>query len=48
MDKTKIQKSTKFVATLISKKICSIDLIPAIVKNFDFLSILYRKPLWES
>ena len=38
---------TQFVTTLISWRICSIDLIPKNVKNSDFLSILYSKPLRE-
>ena len=40
-------KLTQFVTTLISRRNCSIDLIPRNVKNSDFLSILYRKPLRE-
>ena len=40
-----IHKMTQFVTTLISRRNCSIDLIPKNVKNFDFLSILYSKPL---
>ena len=42
-----IQKLTQFVTTLSSRKNCSIDLIPKNVKNSDFLSILYSKPLRE-
>ena len=42
-----IHKLTKFVTTLISQRNCSIDLIPKNVKNSDFLSILYSKPLRE-
>ena len=42
-----IQKLTQFVTTLNSRKKCSIDLIPKNVKNSDFLSILYSKPLRE-
>ena len=38
---------TQFVTTLNSKRNCSIDLIPKNVKNSDFLSILYSKPLRE-
>ena len=40
-----IHKLTQFVTTLNSRRICSIDLIPKNVKNSDFLSILYSKPL---
>ena len=40
-------KLTHFVTTLNSRKKCSIDLISKNVKNCDFLSILYRKPLRE-
>ena len=40
-----IHKLTQFVTTLNSPTICSIDLIPKNVKNADFLSILYSKPL---
>ena len=40
-------KLTQFVTTLISRRKCSIDLIPKNVKNSDFLSILYSKPLRE-
>ena len=40
-----IQKLAQFVKTLNFRRICSIDLIPKIVKNSDFLSILYSKPL---
>ena len=40
-----IDKLTPFVTTLNSRRNCSIDLIPKIVKNSDFLSILYSKPL---
>ena len=42
-----IHKLTQFVTTLNSRRNCSIDLIPKIVKNSDFLSILYSKPLRE-
>ena len=38
-------KLTQFVATLNSRRNCSINLIPQNVKNSDFLSNLYRKPL---
>ena len=40
-----IQKLTQFVSALNSRRKCSIDLIPKNVKNSDFLSILYSKPL---
>ena len=42
-----IHKLTQFVKTLISRRNCSIDLISKNVKNSDFLSILYSKPLRE-
>ena len=42
-----IHKLTQFVTTLNSWRNCSIDLIPKNVKNSDFLSILYSKPLRE-
>ena len=42
-----IHKLTHFVTTLKSRRNCSIDLIPKNVKNTDFLSILYSKPLRE-
>ena len=42
-----IHNMTHFVATLNSRGNCSIDLIPKNVKNSDFLSILYSKPLGE-
>ena len=42
-----IHKLTQFVTTLNSRRNCSIDLIPKTVKNSDFLSILYSKPLRE-
>ena len=42
-----IHNLSQFVTTLISRKKCSIDLIPKTVKNSDFLSILYSKPLRE-
>ena len=38
---------TKFFRTLNSRRNCSIDLIPKNVKNSDFLSFLYSKPLGE-
>ena len=37
----------QFVTTLNSRRNCSIDLIPENVKNSNFLSILYSKPLRE-
>ena len=40
-----IHKLNQFVTTLNSRRSCSIDLIPKNVKNSDFLSILYSKPL---
>ena len=42
-----IDKLTQFGLRLNSRRNCSIDLIPKIVKNSDFLSILYSKPLRE-
>ena len=42
-----IHKLTQFVTTLNSRRNCSIDLIPKNVKNSDFLSILYSKPIRE-
>ena len=42
-----IHKLTQFVTTLTSQRNCSIDLITQNVKNSDFLSILYSKPLRE-
>ena len=42
-----IHNLTQFVTTLNSRRNCSIDLIPKNVKNSDFLSILYSKPLRE-
>ena len=42
-----IHKLTRFVTTLNSRRFCLIDLIPKIVKNSDFLTILYSKPLRE-
>ena len=42
-----IHKLTQFVTTLNSRRNCSIDLITKNVKNSDFLSILYNKPLQE-
>ena len=40
-------KLTQFVTTLNSRRDCAVDLIPKNVKNSDFLSILYSKPLRE-
>ena len=40
-------KMTQFVTTLNSRRNCSIDVIPKNVKNSDFLSKLYSKPLRE-
>ena len=42
-----IRKSTQFVTTLFSRRNSSIDWITKNVKNSDFLSILYSKPLRE-
>ena len=42
-----IHKLTQFVTTLNSRRNCSIDLIPKILGNSDFLSLLYSKPLRE-
>ena len=42
-----IHKLNQFVTTLNCSRNCSIDLIPKNVKNSDFLSILYSKPLRE-
>ena len=42
-----IHKLTQFVTTIKSRRNCSIELIPKNVKNSDFLSILYSKPLRE-
>ena len=42
-----IHKLTEFVTTLSSRRNCSIKLIPKNVKDSDFLSILYSKPLRE-
>ena len=38
---------TQFVATVNSRRNCSVDLIPRSVNNSDFLSILYSKQLRE-
>ena len=40
-------KLTQFVTTLNSRRNCLIDLIPKNIKNSDFLSILYSKPLQD-
>ena len=42
-----IHKLTQFVTTLNSGKTCWIELIQKKVKNSDFLSLLYNKPLRE-
>ena len=42
-----IHKLTQFVKTINSRRNCSIDLIPKNVRNSEFLSILYSKPLRE-
>ena len=42
-----VHKMTHFVTTPNSRRNCSIDLIPKKVKNSDFLSIQYSKPLRE-
>ena len=42
-----IHKLTQFVTKLNSRRNCSKDLIPKFVKNSNFLSILYSKPLQE-
>ena len=42
-----IHKLTQFVTTINSGRNCSIDLKPKNVRNSDFLSILYSKPLPE-
>ena len=42
-----IHKLTQFVTTLSSRRNCSIDLIPKSVKNSNFMSIRYSKPLRE-
>ena len=42
-----IHKLTQFITTLKSQRNCSIDLIPKKVKNSDFSSNLYSKPLRE-
>ena len=42
-----IHKLLQFLATMISRNNCSIDMKPSPVKNSDFMSILYSKPLRE-
>ena len=42
-----IHQVTQFVTTLNSRRNCSTDLRPKYVKNSEFLSILYSKPLRE-
>ena len=42
-----IHNMTKFVRTLNSRRKCSIDLMSKNLKNSDFLSTLYTKPLRE-
>ena len=42
-----IHKLPQFITTLYSRRSSSIDMRPNSVKNFDFLSILYSKPLRE-
>ena len=42
-----IHKLNQFVTTINSRRKRSIDLIPKNVRNSDFLSILYSKPLRE-
>ena len=42
-----IHKLTQFVTALVSRRNCSMDLIPKNVKNSDFLCFLYSKPLRE-
>ena len=42
-----IHKLTQLVTTLNFRRNCSIDLIPKNVKNSDFLSNLYSRPLQE-
>ena len=42
-----IHSLTQFVTTLNSRRNCSVDLIPKNVKNSDFMSTRYSKPLRE-
>ena len=42
-----IQKLPQFISTLNSRRNSSIDLRPNTVKNCDFMSVLYSKPLRE-
>ena len=42
-----IHKIPQFITTLNSRQNSSIDMRPNMVKNFDFMSILYRKALRE-
>ena len=42
-----IHKLPQFITTLNSRRNCSIDMRPNTVKNCDFMSILYNKPLRE-
>ena len=42
-----IHKLPQFIATLNSRRNSSIDMRPNTVKNYDFMSILYSKPLRE-
>ena len=42
-----IHKLPQFITTLNSKRNSSIDMRPITVKNCDFMSILYKKPLRE-
>ena len=42
-----IHELAQFVTALNSRRNCSIDLIPKNIKNSDFLSILYSKPIRE-
>ena len=42
-----IHKLPQFIATMNSRNNLSIDMKPKHVKNSDFLSILYSKPLRE-
>ena len=42
-----LHKLPQFIATLNSRRNSSIDMRPNLVKNCDFMSILYSKPLRE-